>query len=91
MKSPTRSRLVTCQSHDPSHHIYCQACNLTLPQVRSQVPWLANVLRLLQETLELAQDLIDKVQYIIATSYPGLPSRLFFLHKCCEGGLGTRG
>ena len=25
------------------------------------MPWLANVLQLLQETLELAQDLIDKV------------------------------
>ena len=32
-------------------------------QVKSKVPWLAGVLKLLQETQELSQDLIDKVLY----------------------------
>ena len=35
-------------------------------QVKSKVPWLAGVLKLLQETQELSQDLIDKVCHILA-------------------------
>ena len=56
---------------------------MTPLQVRSQVPWLANVLRLLQETLELAQDLIDKVRasYVICkicSCHPRLPLPFFW-------------
>ena len=36
-----------------------------LLQVESQVPWMTDVLQLLQETLELAQDLIDKVGFAL--------------------------
>lgn len=30
-------------------------------QMRSQVPWLSTVLKILQDSLQLIQDLIDKV------------------------------
>ena len=46
---------------------------ITLPpslppcKVKSTVPWLSSVLKLLQEAQELTQDLIDKVLYIVAS------------------------
>jgi hypothetical protein len=39
-------------------------------QVKSKVPWLAGVLKLLQETQELSQDLIDKVTLFKAMGLP---------------------
>ena len=38
---------------------------IELSQVKSKVPWLADVLKLLQEAQELSQDLIDKVTIAI--------------------------
>ena len=39
-------------------------------QMRSQVPWLSVVLKMLQDTLQLMQDLIDKVLYICMSELP---------------------
>ena len=44
------------------NHHFLSLCYSTLSlQVKSKVPWLADVLKLLQEAQELSQDLIDKV------------------------------
>lgn len=45
-------------SHTLQH---CIKGDVFYMQVKSKVPWLTGVLKLLQEIQELAQDLIDKV------------------------------
>lgn len=51
----------TCSEHGANHYeVGAQT------QMRSQVPWLSVVLKILQDTQQLLQDLIDKV-YIMCT------------------------